>query len=63
MTEFATVKNDLERTSEERDVLQKDLKQLSGDHEVLQKIRNDLETELRNVQACLSAGLNDSLCF
>ncbi|KAL6461117.1 hypothetical protein MHYP_G00310830 [Metynnis hypsauchen] len=54
LAKLATVKVDLEKTSEERDGLQKDLTKLSDEHNVLQRLRHDLETELRNMQSQLS---------
>ncbi|KAI4898295.1 hypothetical protein NFI96_033501 [Prochilodus magdalenae] len=50
LNKLATVKDDLEKTSKDRDGLQKDLQKLSDDHEALQRLRHDLETELRNSQ-------------
>lgn len=44
------MRDDLEQTSKERDVIQKNLNRLTEEHKVLEGLRDHLESELRNVQ-------------
>ncbi|XP_051519803.1 carboxy-terminal kinesin 2-like isoform X2 [Myxocyprinus asiaticus] len=54
LVKLATVRDDLEQTSKERDGLKKDLNKLTEEHKVLEGLRDHLESELRNVQTQLS---------
>ncbi|XP_051526610.1 carboxy-terminal kinesin 2-like isoform X1 [Myxocyprinus asiaticus] len=54
LVKLATVKDDLEQTSKERDSLKKDFNKLTEEHKVLEGLRDNLESELRNVQTQLS---------
>lgn len=44
------MKDDLAQASKERDGLKKDLSKLTEEHKVLEGLRDNLESELRNVQ-------------
>lgn len=54
LVKLATVRDDLEQTSKERDDFQKNLNRLTEEHKVLEGLRDHLESELRNVQTQLS---------
>ncbi|XP_065142736.1 kinesin-like protein KIFC1 [Paramisgurnus dabryanus] len=54
LVKLATVKDDLEQTSKERDEFQKKFNRLTEEHKVLEGLRDHLESELRNVQTQLS---------
>ncbi|KAA0710064.1 Carboxy-terminal kinesin 2 XCTK2 [Triplophysa tibetana] len=54
LVKLATIRDDLEQTSKERDDFQKNLNRLTEEHKVLEGLRDHLESELRNVQTQLS---------
>ncbi|KAB5581963.1 hypothetical protein PHYPO_G00181660 [Pangasianodon hypophthalmus] len=54
LTNLVSVKEELERTSKEKDGLQKDLKKLMDENGILLKLRDDLTTEICNIQGQLS---------
>lgn len=51
---MVSVKEELERTINEKDVLQKDLKKLTNENRILAKLRDEMTTEICNIQACFS---------
>ncbi|KAK3573696.1 hypothetical protein QTP86_032056 [Hemibagrus guttatus] len=52
MANLLSVKEELERTTKEKDGLQKDLKKLMDENGILLKLRDDMTTEICNIQAC-----------
>ncbi|XP_035385189.1 kinesin-like protein KIFC1 isoform X2 [Electrophorus electricus] len=54
LANLVVLKDDLASTSKERDCLKNELKKLTDEHDVLQRLRDDLETQLHNVQSELS---------
>uniref|UniRef100_A0A671PCH0 Kinesin-like protein n=1 Tax=Sinocyclocheilus anshuiensis TaxID=1608454 RepID=A0A671PCH0_9TELE len=54
LVKLATVKDDLEQTSKERDGIKKDLNKLAEEHKVLEGLRDHLESELCNIQTQLA---------
>lgn len=52
MANLLSVKEELERTTKEKDVLQKDLKKQMDENGILLKLREDMTTEICNIQAC-----------